>query len=226
MSIKDYQLLVVAHPDDEAIFFASLLLSKRDLPWKVVCVTDGNADGTGEERHRQWLDSMATFAISDHEHWDFPDIYSHRLSIPRLIAKLHGLMPPSVVFTHGIVGEYGHPHHQDVSYASHVAFHSCCPVYSNSYNCFSDLGFNLTREHFATKLSVLWNIYQADFSRFANKLPATEFEGFHLVNIAEVTAIYHFLTGQSELAEGDLKNYRHMHRHIVDVLGQPLSRPF
>ena len=50
-----YRLLVVAHPDDETIFFAGVIQSKRDLPWHLVCLTDGNADGRGKERHLELL---------------------------------------------------------------------------------------------------------------------------------------------------------------------------
>ena len=57
--MKKYNLLGVAHPDDETIFFGGLLQVYRRRPWKVVCVTDGaprrlpDAAALAERRHEE-----------------------------------------------------------------------------------------------------------------------------------------------------------------------------
>jgi len=48
-------LLVVAHPDDETIFFGGTMYSLKKRGWKVIVVTDGNADGMGSTRRNQLL---------------------------------------------------------------------------------------------------------------------------------------------------------------------------
>ena len=224
--MAEYQLLVVAHPDDEAIFFSSLLLQKRELPWKVICVTDGDADGQGGERRQHWVKAMKAFNISDFQHWTFPDIFEERLEIAALQSKISALPRPKMAYTHGILGEYGHPHHQDVSYAMHSVLSDKIPLYSTSYNCHSDFALQLTKTEFALKLSILFDIYGSQFRGFANKLPATEYEGFQRVGIAEVTSIYKFLSLREPLRETALIKYRHLFEHVVQVFGEPLRRPF
>ena len=224
--MTDYQLLVVAHPDDEAIFFSSLLLKRRDLPWKVICVTDGNADGQGLERRQQWLESMQAFKITDHEHWDFPDIFAERLDISALKSRLMTLNPPTIAYTHGILGEYGHPHHQDVSYAVHSVFGEIIPVYSCAYNCHSDFAYCLSKEEFSLKLSTLWQIYGSQFSRFAHKLPATEYEGFHRVSSEETDCLYQYLAYKKKFSRTMLVKMVHLYDHILTTLGEPIQRSF
>ncbi|AET39646.1 N-acetylglucosaminylphosphatidylinositol deacetylase Ecym_4617 [Eremothecium cymbalariae DBVPG len=50
--------LIIAHPDDEVMFFAPTLLQldarmAQSVPFRVVCLTDGDADGLGEVRRRE-----------------------------------------------------------------------------------------------------------------------------------------------------------------------------
>ena len=121
MSKQKYSLLVVAHPDDEAIFFAGLLMNQRSLPWKVICITDGNADQAGASRAEQFKKSCSLLKVK-FEQWDFADKFEVRLDTQELVKRLSQIEKPAVVYTHGILGEYGHPHHQDVSLAVHRTF--------------------------------------------------------------------------------------------------------
>src|SRR5262245_23146964 len=118
MSSSKFNLLCVAHPDDEVIFFGGLLQRRRTLPWTIVCMTDANADGDGRRRKLQFEKACRSLGIKDAQWWNYPDIYEQRLPVEDIIAQLREEFPrPQNVFTHGIVGEYGHPHHQDVSFA-------------------------------------------------------------------------------------------------------------
>jgi LmbE family N-acetylglucosaminyl deacetylase len=198
-----YNLICVAHPDDETLFFAGLILSRRqnNLPWLVVCATsDGN-----EDRHRQFNQACELLGVQNTQWWNFLDKYEQRLPIADLVAKLKSLPTPNEIFTHGIVGEYGHPHHQDVSFAVHLAFPAHPRLYSAAYNAFPEFEIHLFKEDFALKAKILTEVYGSETSRFLNILPATFVEGFFRMEFSEVEAIYDYLARDRELRLKDLK---------------------
>lgn len=216
-------LIIVAHPDDETLFFSGLLQSSPQYTYKVICVTNGNADGMGEKRAKQFSDAChkqgALF-----EQWDFPDIYENRLDQVQLQAKLKELTPCSKIYTHGIIGEYGHPHHQDVSFAVHKVFGD--KTYSIAHNCYPDEILNLTEEQFKLKEEILSTIYLSETIRFSNIVPANFSEGYTKIGFEEVEAIYHFVTGQSSLDESKLKHYFWIREHLKEVFGTSFKRMF
>jgi len=205
---KSHNLIVVAHPDDETIFFGGLLQRKRQRDWTIVCLTDANADGHGRKRRNQFEKACARLGVKDAQWWGFPDIYERRLSIDEMIARLQTLPTPHEVYTHGIIGEYGHPHHQDVSYAVHHAFANHPRVYSPAYNTHPDFNVILTKKEFAKKADILAHIYGSETTRFLNLLPATAFEGFLHLDLKEVEALYDFFARKKTLRTRDLRAYK------------------
>mmetsp|Transcript_19063 Transcript_19063/g.53353 ORF Transcript_19063/g.53353 Transcript_19063/m.53353 type:complete len:272 (+) Transcript_19063:100-915(+) len=57
LSASDRVLLVIAHPDDESMFFAPTVLSLRaaQVPIFILCLSTGNAGGRGNSRQRELL---------------------------------------------------------------------------------------------------------------------------------------------------------------------------
>lgn len=213
--------IIVAHPDDETIFFSSLMLNKKNL--QVICVTNGNADGMGEKRA---LDFYAACKAQGQvgEMWDFEDIYEKRLDQKQLQAKLQTLKDVGTIYTHGIIGEYGHPHHQDVSFAVHNVFKE--KVMSTSYNCYPDEFFKLTKEEFELKKKILSTTYLSETVRFSHIIPATASEGFTKVGLHEVNAIYAFLTKKAPLHLESLSHYRWLYENLLQTFGKELPRMF
>ena len=140
---KPYRLLVVAHPDDETIFFSGVLQTKRDLPWRLICLTDANADGRGAERHRELQAAAKLLGVRKVEQWDYPDRYPDRLPVDEIAARLRAFPAPREVYAHGPLGEYGHPHHQDACLAAHRAFPKI-KIFSPAWNCDADFVVPLT----------------------------------------------------------------------------------
>lgn len=187
---------MVAHPDDETIFFGGLI-QQTPNDFHIVCVTDGNADGRGQERKLEFENACKELGCKSFEMWDFPDIYEKRLDIKALSKRLKALGEFQEVYTHNPLGEYGHPHHQDVSHAVYKTF-TGNSIISPAYNDFPDIGIALTEEVFEKKSYILTHIYGKETERFLNILPVTWGEGFSAVEEDEAESIYKFLSGQSE----------------------------
>ncbi|MGZ3700859.1 MAG: PIG-L family deacetylase [Bdellovibrionota bacterium] len=206
MKAKSYRLLVVAHPDDETIFFSGVLLTKRDLPWHVICLTDGNADGRGTERHAELLAATKLLGVKTVEQWDYRDIFAQRLPVDEIAARLRALPPPKEVFAHGPMGEYGHPHHQDACLATHRAFGDKLKIFSPAWNCQADFVVQLTAAQFRKKTFAFAEIYAKETSRFVNVLPNMPVEGFRRFRLEEVEALAGYMRRERTLKPGELKD--------------------
>ena len=226
MKEKKYNLAVVAHPDDETLFMGGWILSQRKLPWHVICVTDANADGAGKKRRRQFQRACEALSVKSHEHWDFPDVYKNRLDVSRLESLLLDLPLPANVYTHGVVGEYGHPHHQDVSYAVHKTFHRRTQVWSVAQHCLPNEVVQLKPSVFAKKSEILQKIYGSETQRFSHILPNSFAEGFTKVSLKEVEAIYRFLETGKKRSVSDIKVYKHYWPYFSKWYSQVPARLF
>lgn len=222
LSKGNFNLVCVAHPDDETIFFGGLLQKKMfdDIKWLVVCVTsDGNVD-----RKRQFSDACKALGVQHHLSWSFLDRYDQRLPIDELVSELRKLPEPLSIYTHNIVGEYGHPHHQDVSYAVHNAFDSHPNLYSVAYNCFPEMEIHLTQDEYDLKTKILTEIYSSETKRFLNLIPSTFAEGYRRLDRDEVEAIYNYFAREKPLDLKMLKAHRGLAQYLPHL--RDLPRPF
>ena len=220
MVTQNYKLIVIAHPDDETLFFSGLIQSSSG-PWKVICVTDGNADKNGLSRSLDFKKACEHHKIHSFEQWDFPDIYENRLELKKLMHKLQELEPPTEVYTHGILGEYGHPHHQDVSYCVHEVFASKCDVWSVAYNLFPEKIIQLDKQQYEHKMFALTEIYKSETIRFLNLLPVTFVEGFIKVSKEEVEHLYESLVAGNHSDVKKLDIYKPIAPHIENIFFNP-----
>ena len=220
-----FNLVCVSHPDDETIFFGGLIQRRQSRPWKIICVTDGNADGQGQMRHKQFKKACSRLGASEALWWEYPDIYAKRLPVDEIAQRLQDEMGGAhEIFTHGPLGEYGHPHHQDVSYAVHKAFEGHPRLYAVAYNALPELQIQLTAKEYALKTDILTNIYGSETIRFLNLLPATSSEGFLKLDPGESQALYEFLAHGRPLKAKQLKAHRWMLKYLKDR--PQVDRPF
>jgi LmbE family N-acetylglucosaminyl deacetylase len=205
MKAKAYRLLVVAHPDDETIFFGGLLQREKG-PWKVICVTDGNADGRGAERAEEFQAATRLLGVKETLHWNYPDLFPNRLPVPEITDRLSTLPEPKEVYTHGPMGEYGHPHHQDVSLAVHRAFPKL-KVFAPAWNCLPDKVIKLSSAEFRKKTEAYAVVYRKETSRFLNILPDTAVECFTRFSLKEVESLVGYIRRENELDPKVLRHY-------------------
>lgn len=203
---QHFDLVVVAHPDDETIFCGGSILQELGNPF-VVCVTNGNADSNGPKRRQDFEMAMQMLNVTNFEMWGFPDIFEQRLDVVSLQKKLHNFKNIRQVFTHGPLGEYQHPHHQDVCFAVHQTFAQHINVYSFAYNCYPDKTVQLSPQTYEQKFRVLQQCYSSELERFIHLLPVTAVEGFAKVQWTEVKAIYDYWTREYLPSDLDVKKY-------------------
>ena len=226
MKSKKCDLVIVAHPDDETLFFGVLIQQSKRNPWEVICVTDGNADGFGDKRKRQFQRACRALGVRKNHWLGFPDIYEDRLNLSDLCLKLKSFKNVSRIFTHNILGEYGHPHHQDVSAAVHMAFAKTHQVFSTAYNAYPDRIIRLKPREYQVKTEILTRIYSSETRRFTHLLPATWAEGFVRVSIKEVEMLYDFMVTGQVPSQRHLKVFRWYRPYLIDGDLRMAPRPF
>jgi len=220
-------LIVVAHPDDESIFFGGLIQKDRSRPWHLICVTDGNGDGRGKDRYKELLNAAKVLKIKTVEQWNFADIYDQRIDTEQLSARLKSLSPQvHTVYTHGPLGEYGHPHHQDVSFAVHQTFLKTHTVWGAAYNCLPQKRVLLSPAQFKLKSKILSETYRLETERFVHLLPAFAEEGFCRFDKAECESIYNTVCFKKTLYTKALKHYRWLSTILPQTAYCGLKRPF
>lgn len=211
------KLIVVAHPDDETIYFSGLILSEPKTQWTVVSLTDGNGDGRGRERHKEFKRACATLKVKNAIFLDFPDAPGQRLPVVSAWKKLHEVRaeygPFSEVYTHSILGEYGHQHHQDTSRITHETFRDHKKVYSVAHNVMPDKKVSVSEKHFQIKADIFWNIYRKEVERFLNYLTVTAYEGYAKVSHQEVAMIYDALVASDTQKTVSLQNPKAIKKH-------------
>ena len=105
-----YNLMLVAHPDDELIFGGQELIENAN--YKVVCVsTDYNY-----RRRLEFELVMKRLGISDFELWEYEDRFHNPFS-EDMVSDLETVIREKSwhkIVTHNPIGEYGHSHHRDL----------------------------------------------------------------------------------------------------------------
>jgi len=220
-----YALFVVAHPDDETLFFGSTI-RRSPIPTQVICVTDGNADGQGAKRSLDFNHACRKLRVKSALILGLPDIFTKRLEQTKIIEFLKGLPQPHIIYTHGPLGEYGHPHHQDVCRAVHEAFPSHKRLYGVAFNAKADITLQLSPADFQLKAQIYSKIYFEETKRFINMVPINHAEAFCRYRLREVRAIHDFLSQDGDLNEKHLDRLKWYKPYLEFLKKASQARPF
>ena len=149
-----YNLLIVAHPDDEVIFAGSLLLLHNYID-KVICVTNGK-----DEIRKSEFQSVMKRVKVDYEIWNFHDEWKVDLDVGGIRKKLNKVLREKnwdMVLTHNEVGDndYCHPHHRQVFECVKKEIPDL-----NNLSCFDNHGEGLSLGEVKEKLKLL-NLYKS-----------------------------------------------------------------
>jgi LmbE family N-acetylglucosaminyl deacetylase len=221
-----FHLVVVAHPDDELIFFGGLILRYPKRNWKVICLTDGNADGMGNTRQLEFNACLKALGVKEKAWVGLPDLYEKRLDLDQVYELLKNEAKPLAVYTHGPLGEYGHPHHQDTSYITHKVFSGDVPTWSPAWSRLPEKSILLTKKEFKKKSKIFTDIYGREAGRFLNLLPITAHEGFHRLQFQEVEYIYKKICSGENMDDKKLKIYSGLSKAISLSYGRMKKRLF
>ena len=117
-------LLVIAHPDDEVMFFSPLLtsLSMNKLDTSIVsvlCLSNGNAEGLGTIRTKELkkccsffnIDAERVFIVDHNRLQDGMDNIWPEEVVSDIIIEFTRLLSPDVVISFDERGVSGHPNH-------------------------------------------------------------------------------------------------------------------
>ncbi|KAG6549176.1 hypothetical protein Mapa_009402 [Marchantia paleacea] len=121
-------LLLVAHPDDECMFFGPTLLSLTMLggcEFHVLCISNGNADGLGACRTLEMLSSCSVLKVPAEnvkvlDHPSLQDGHAQQWSqqlLVQIIAEAVQSQTIDCVITFDKYGVSGHPNHSALSRA-------------------------------------------------------------------------------------------------------------
>jgi len=167
-------LVIIAHPDDELIWFSSILF--RNQP-DVICVTSGRDAKDKAYREKGFSKVMKMLGIENYHFLGFPDT-DDRLHIPDLENALKPFAKKEYrnIYTHGPFGEiFNHMHHQDICYAVHKLFEE---VYSVAWNIYPDLTNHLTIEEYDLKKYLLGTIYAEEYDKLSDAYRISSTEEF------------------------------------------------
>ncbi|CCK72107.1 N-acetylglucosaminylphosphatidylinositol deacetylase KNAG_0J00240 [Huiozyma naganishii CBS 8797] len=115
--------LVIAHPDDEVMFFAPSLINLNEqirdpsTVFNIICFSNGGADGLGNVREQELSDSIAMLLPTRNTSivvLDFKDGMKEKWDVKEMIAKLRNIVPKlghNVLLTFDGKGVSGHLNH-------------------------------------------------------------------------------------------------------------------
>jgi len=167
-------LIVIAHADDEALWFSSVLL--REDP-EIICVTSGRNREDSKKRKEAFKKAMKLIGVKNYSFLNYPDT-EERLDVEKLKRDLRGISKNYYdrVFTHGLNGDtHNHPHHQDVSYVVHQIFKN---VYSTAWNQYPEVVNQLTPEEFLIKKYLIGTFYYQEYDLLKDAYEISAIEKF------------------------------------------------
>lgn len=121
---RGYVLLVIAHPDDEAMFFVPTIdwLVSNRVDVRILCLSNGGADGLGQQRTEEIGKSAASLGILEDsvrvlDVGELQDGFAHVWNDDAVAEAIYEYIgsrgAPAWLLTFDGWGVSGHPNHRD-----------------------------------------------------------------------------------------------------------------
>ncbi|KAF3323142.1 N-acetylglucosaminyl-phosphatidylinositol de-N-acetylase-like isoform X2 [Carex littledalei] len=134
---KKNVLLVMAHPDDESMFFSPTImyLASEGHQIHLLCISVGNADGLGNTRRQELYGACTVFNIPREQiqildHQNLQDGFNNKWEphiLSQIIKDSLAMWNIDTVITFDNYGVSGHPNHRDVHHAVRKLMHEKLP---------------------------------------------------------------------------------------------------
>ncbi|KAF9763310.1 putative N-acetylglucosaminyl-phosphatidylinositol de-N-acetylase [Nosema granulosis] len=149
-------VLLIAHPDDESMFFAPTLLNLRGRI-KIICLSHGDYDGLGTVRKQEMTKLCSKYGFElillnfqDNANWDTQDIVD-------VLYVTYLTSPFKTLITFDSQGVSGHRNHISCYHAAILFSKSiyCKTMFLKSTNLISKyfINFNIFKKHYIVSLS-------------------------------------------------------------------------
>ncbi len=220
-------LLVVAHPDDETLYFGPWLLSGLAPNCDVLVVTDGNHAGRGEQRQQALRLACEDLGVRSVQQWDFLDHPGFCLDLKALQSRLRDLQAQkgyAQVLTHSPHGEYGHLNHVDVSLAVHRVFEGQAEVWVPADKLYPQAQIELNPEQFARWTRILLERYPKEFREAFRDIRLPRTSGALRVRLDEVQAMHALITEGETPGLDRLEAYAHLSDVLECLSSAPKTR--
>lgn len=183
-------LIIIAHPDDETLWFSSVL-SRNNC--EVILVTCGNSEDIKrkKERENEFKKSMRLFNVDNYTILWHEDT-KNRLNLSMLENDLRKFARKNYkeIYTHNPYGEtHNHQHHQDVSYVVHKVFKNK-KVYSTAWNLSPDKVNVLEKDEYILKKNIMGTIYEKEYEILQDAYEISAVEKFVQLEFEEVDVYY------------------------------------
>lgn len=168
-------LIVTAHPDDETLWFSSIIL-RNDCD--VVCVTCGDGKVIAKKRRDELTAAARLLGVKNISVLNYRDKFLHRLDVKQLERDLKKFRHKQyeAIYTHSPFGDTNeHLHHQDISYVVHKVFPR---VKSIAWNIYPDEIYTLRPEEFTLKKYIMGTVYHREYKRLKTSYEVSSVEKF------------------------------------------------
>lgn len=217
-------LVVVAHPDDETLYFGPWLVAGLAPHCDVLVVTDGDHDGRGAQRQDSLRRAAAAFGVREVWQWDFSDHPGFLLPLEPLEARLRALGDErgyAQVLTHSPHGEYGHLNHVDVSLAAHRAFEGRAEVWVPADKLYAEAEVHLEVEAHARWVRILLECYPKEARESFRDISLPRTTGARRISLDEAEAIHALITEGEAPDPSRLNAYAHLSEVLDAFLPVP-----
>jgi LmbE family N-acetylglucosaminyl deacetylase len=166
------KLMIIAHPDDETLFFSRILLSD-DKDIVVFCLTNGY----DPVRRKEFYRAMAYYGVKGYmmklpDQTAFTFLFNNMTVSGRLGKLRRRYCSCDTVYTHNLEGEYGHRHHRMIGRHTARIFQRATVIVPVSSGTIGDEAHKLSAGELLAKEYVFRRFYLTQAKGVRESLPA------------------------------------------------------